>query len=58
MLVNIRGFSSHLKYYSILVISIGKIVITNLKVILGELGLDIAIFILFIDGVLACQASI
>ena len=35
----------------VLIISIGKIIITSLEVISGELGLDIVIFILFINRV-------
>ena len=46
-------FSSCLKYYSILVINIGKIVVASLGVILSKLGLNTVIFILSIDGVLA-----
>ena len=51
--MNIKGFSSYLKYYSILVISIKKIVIASLGVISSKLGLDMVIFILSVDGVLA-----
>ena len=53
MLVNIRGSSSCLKCYSTLVINTGKIVVTSLEVISSKLGLNIVIFIPFIDGVLA-----
>ena len=53
MPVNTRGFSSCLKYYSILVISTRKIVVASLGVILSKLSLDMVIFILFIDRVLA-----
>ena len=58
MLVNIRGSSSRLKHCGILVIGVGKIVIASLGVIPSKLGLDMVIFILFIDGVLAYWASI
>ena len=53
MLVNIKKSNSCLEYYSVLIISIRKIVITSLGVTPGKLGLDIVIFILSIDGVLA-----
>ena len=58
MLVNIGESSSCLECYSILVISIGKIVVTSLGVILSEPGLDTVIFILSMDGVLAYQVGI
>ena len=53
LLVNIRRSSSYLEYYSTLVISTGKIIITSLGVTPSKLGLDTVIFISSIDGVLA-----
>ena len=53
--MNTRGFGSFLDHYSIVDGFTGWISIASLGFVPVELNLDLVIFILFIDGVLAAS---